>query len=598
MKSRVCDIIAKFISDQGIEEVFTVTGGGAMFLDDGLACNKQLKSVFCHHEQAVAMSAVAYAKYKGFGCGVVTTGCGATNTLTGVVNAWQDNTPCLFIAGQCKTKEIISSVDVPIRQFGIQEADSVTIMKSVTKYAEMIMKPEDTLYHLEKAVYIAKEGRPGPVWIDVPMDVQQAVVDIDILKHFNPEEMQDKARIEADNSEIESIMYKLNTAKRPVILAGQGIRLSGSIDLFREYVENNHIPVVAARMGTDVMPTSHDLYVGRIGNKGTRAGNFAVQNADFILSLGCRLSISTTGYAYDLFAREAELYVVDIDKYEHKKNTVKIDKIINADVRNVLSKLNDVNNGNLIQWCEQCKQWKKKYPVCTDDHYNMPNGISMYAFMNELSKKLHEDSVIVTDAGSAVYVPAQGILTTTTKQRYITSGGQAEMGFTVPATVGVSVARKGMEAIGITGDGSFQMNIQELQTIVHNNLHAKLFVWNNDGYLSIRDTQTRIFEHRYFGTDKTCGVSFPELEKIAYAYGIKYFKIEKTEKLSEVIEQVLNYNGPVLCEVICERDEPVLTAVTSKRLADGTVISLPIEDMKPFLERDEFYSNMYVNVVE
>lgn len=594
---RVCDVIVKFICDMGVKDIFTVTGGGVMFMDDGLACNKEMHVVCCHHEQAAAMSAVAYAKYKGMGCALVTTGCGATNTVTGVLNAWQDNTPCLFIAGQCKLSEIISSVDVPIRQFGVQEAASIPIVQSITKYAEMIRKPEDVLYHLEKAVYLAKTGKPGPVWIEVPMGIQQAEVDGLNLRHFSPNELQENRKTEITEEEIEAVVSKLQTAKRPIIIAGQGIRLSGSIEKFRRFIDQNRIPVVTARMGLDVLPTAHELYVGRIGNKGTRAGNFAVQNADFVLSLGCRLSISTTGYAYDLFAREAEIYVVDIDPNEHKKNTVKIAREINADVADVLEKLPDIQNEKLSEWSQRCREWKEKYPVCTEEHYVSTEGISLYAFMKELSAHLKEDSAIVTDAGSAVYVPAQGIITTSEKQRYITSGGQAEMGFTLPGTVGVSVARGGGEAIGITGDGSFQMNIQELQTMVYNKLPIKLFVWNNDGYLSIRETQTRVFEGRYLGTDSSCGVSFPSFEKIADAYGIKYVKAADIEHLGDAIEEALSHEGPVLCEVMCIRDEAILTAVTAKKMPDGSVISLPIEDMKPFLDRDEFYGNMIVKPI-
>lgn len=594
---RVCDIIVKFIFDIGVKDIFTVTGGGVMFMDDGLACNKDIHVVCCHHEQAAAMSAVAYAKYRGMGCALVTTGCGATNTVTGVLNAWQDNTPCLFLAGQCKLNEIISSVDVPIRQFGVQEAASIPIVKSITKYAEMICRPEDVLYHLEKAVYLAKTGRPGPVWIEIPMGIQQAEVDELTLRHFSVDELKEKEKAEITKEELEDVVLKLQSAKRPVIIAGQGIRLSGSVEKFRRFIDKNNIPVVAARMGLDVLPTAHECYIGRIGNKGTRAGNFAVQNADFILSLGCRLSISTTGYAYNLFAREAEIYVVDIDPNEHKKNTVKIDREINADVADVFDKLPDIQNENLHEWSCRCLKWKEMYPVCTKEHYGLVDGISLYVFMNELSAHLKEDSVIVTDAGSAVYVPAQGIITTSEKQRYITSGGQAEMGFTIPGAVGVSVARGGREVLGITGDGSFQMNIQELQTIVYNKLPIKLFVWNNDGYLSIRETQTRVFEGRYLGTDASCGVSFPAFEKIADAYGLAYVKAVDVEHLESAIEEVMGQEGPVLCEVMCIRDEEILTAVTAKKMPDGSVVSLPIEDMKPFLDRDEFYGNMIVKPI-
>lgn len=594
---RVCDYIAKFVYKSGIKDVFMVSGGGVMFLSDGLACNKDLNVVCCHHEQAVAMSAVAYAKYKGLGCAYVTTGCGGTNAVTGVLNAWQDNTPCLFISGQCKRKETLRNVGVPIRQIGVQEADIVKIVESITKYAVMVNDPNEIGYHLEKALYFAKSGRPGPVWIDVPLDVQSAQIDETHMRHFDPSELYQEKK-EATTKELQDITEDLKRAKRPVIIAGGGIRLAGAIEEFDRFVHRYHIPFVCSRMGTDVLPTMDELNIGRIGNKGTRAANFALQNADYVLVLGSRLSVSSTGQEYEYFAREAKVTVVDIDKYEHTKNTVHIEQVIIADVKDVLSKLSLDQNMDFHEWADRCLAWREKYPVCLPEYYDSEEGINMYLFVEELSKVLKEDSVVIGDAGSAVYVPAQGIRTTSKEQRYITSGGQAEMGFSLPAAVGVSVARKAGEVFAITGDGSLQMNIQELQTVKHYRLPVKLFVWNNDGYLSIRSTQNRLFDGRFIGTDSTSGVSFPDLEKLSKAYGLDYVRISDVAEIHEKLLEVLDCNRPVVCEVMCIRDQAVIPTVSSKQDANGQMVSMPLEDMAPFLDREEFLSNMIVKPVE
>lgn len=597
---RVCDLIADFIQKQGIDDVFMVSGGGVMFLTDGLACNKTLNKVCCHHEQAAAMAAVSYAKYRGMGCAYVTTGCGGTNTMTGVLNAWQDNVPCIFVSGQCKRKETVSYIGLPIRQVGVQEADIVELVTPITKYAVMIDNAQDTLYHMEKAFYLARTGRPGPVWIDVPMDIQSAEIDPESMRHFYPAELkQDKTEI--SEWELDSLINDLKNAERPVIIAGHGIRLSGAVDEFYSLVHKYNIPVVCSRMGLDVLPTMDQLDIGRIGNKGTRAANFAVQNADLVIAIGSRLSVSSTGQQYEFFAREAKVIAVDIDRYEHLKNTVHVDEVIIADAKNVICSLLDskrLEGFSAEKWALRCKSWKDKYPVCLPEYDDDSNGINMYKFVDKLSDHLSDDAVVVTDAGSAVYVPAQGIRTSARTQRYITSGAQAEMGFTVPASVGASVARGGKEAIGITGDGSFQMNLQELQTIVHNKLPVKIFVWNNDGYLSIRATQNKFFDGRFIGTDETSGVSFPDLSKIAYAYGIKYFRMEHIAEMDDQFDKIMELDEPVLCEVMSVRDQPVIPSVSSKKLPDGKLVSKPIEDMFPFLPRDEFESEMIVKPIE
>ena len=587
---RVCDLIAEFLEKNDITDVFMVSGGGLMFLTDGLACNPNINVTCCHHEQAVAMSTVGYSKYKKMACGYVTTGCGGTNAVTGVLNAWQDSTACIFISGQVKLKETIRGRNLSIRQLGVQEADIIKIIESITKYSVMITNPEDTLYHLEKAICLAKTGRPGPVWIDVPMDIQSAEIDKTKLKHFNASELEEnKTKITED--ELNSIITDLNNAKRPIIIAGQGIRLSESIDKFNEFVHKHNIPFVCSRMGTDVLPTEDKLNIGRIGNKGMRSANFAVQNADYVLSLGSRLSVSSTGQEYEYFVRDGKLTVVDIDQEEHEKNTVKIDELIIADLADLFEKLSLDESLDYNEWAKICYKWKEKYPVCLDEYYDDSEGINLYVFIEELSKYLKDECTIIGDAGSAVYVPPQGLKTKNKKQRYITSGAQAEMGFTLPASVGVAIASN-KDVYAITGDGSLQMNLQELQTLVHYNLPVKLFVWNNDGYLSIRATQNKFFNGRFIGTDKNSGVSFPDLEKISSAYGIKYEKISKINEFEKVMSEINNYDGPVLIEVMCIPNQLIIPTVSSKKLEDGTLVSSPIEDMFPFLPRDEFKENM------
>lgn len=590
---RVADLIINYMCKIGIKDIFTVVGGGIMFIDDALACNKEVNVICCHHEQAVAMAAVGYAKYKGIGCGMVTTGCGATNTITGVLDAWQDNTACIFISGQCKRKETIRNAEVPLRQFGVQEADIVTLVSSITKYAVMINNKEDIIYELEKATYLATSGRKGPVWLDIPLDIQSAEIDEETLRHYIPIE-----EVYRSSNDIEALVCLLENAKRPVFVVGQGVRLGNAIDELEVLIKKHNIPIVESRLGTDIIPTAERLNIGRIGNKGTRAGNFAVQNADLVVSLGSRLSVSSTGQQYEYFAREAKVVAVDIDPNEHKKNTIRIDKYIVSDVKYVLEKLHLKDNINFKSWADTCYNWKVKYPAVVSQYAEDSNGINVYYFVEILSKCLKEDSIIVTDTGSTMYVVPQAITTTSRKQRYITSGAQADMGFTLPAAIGASIAKNNEEVIGITGDGSLQMNIQEMQTLRTYKIPIKLFVWNNNGYLSIRNTQKKFFDNRFFGIDNTCGVSFPNLEKISNAYDILYFKIEKSDEIEAIIRKVLSINAPVICEVFCDENQQIIPEVRAVKLEDGSLKSKPIEDMYPFLSKDEMMENMIVKMID
>ncbi|MEK7618162.1 MAG: thiamine pyrophosphate-binding protein [Patescibacteria group bacterium] len=591
---RVADYIAQFIEQLGVKHVFMVTGGGMMFLSDGVAANKNLSPVFTHHEQAASMAAFAYSKYtQNWGAAFFTTGCGSTNAITGLLDAWLDNIPVLYISGQVKKRETTHNSGLPLRQFGVQEADIIPVVSSLTKFTVMVNEPETIRYFLEKAVYLATLGRPGPVWLDVPLDVQGANIDESSLIGFDPKEIALDFKVEATAAEIEKITGLLKAAKRPVILAGHGIRIGRAIPEFREFIEKYQIPVVGTYLAIDYLPYDHPLFIGKSGLKGDRAGNFALQNSDLILNLGSRLNITVTGYEYKLFAREAKIVVVDIDPKEHQKNTVKIDLFVNADVKIFFSAMNESFTAGGKEWLEKCLSWKQRYPVCLPEYAQTKNGINLYYFVDRLSKFLKDDSVVVADAGSAMYAPAQG-LKLQKQQRFLISGGDAEMGFTIPASVGVSMAGNKREVIAITGDGSFQFNIQELQTIVYHKLPIKLFVWNNDGYLSIRFTQRRFFAGREHGTDKTNGISFPDLEKIAYAYGIHYIKIPDNEHLDDAISRVLDYRGPVICEVICIPDQEIIPTVSSKKREDGTMVSKPLEDMYPFLDREEFKEQMVI----
>lgn len=590
MKTRVCDLVAQYLSEYGVKKVFMVSGGGLLFLTDGLIDCEGLEAVCCHHEQAAAMAAVGYARYNGFGCAYVTTGCGGTNAITGVLNAWQDNIPCIFISGQCKRKETIRYRDLPIRQLGVQEADIVSIVQSITKYAVMLDNPQTALYELEKALFIAKDGRPGPVWLDIPMDVQSACVDTEQLFHFVPPA---QPEWDTDLSELEADLAR---AERPVIIAGGGIRLSGTREAFQNFVEKHNIPFVCSRMGTDVLPTLHPLNIGRIGNKGTRSGNFALQNADLVLALGSRLSVSSTGQEYDYFARNAKVHVVDIDAEEHKKNTVHIERLYHMDLRWFFSCIQDMSPINPKGWTEKCVYWREKYPACLPEYYTSAL-VNVYVFIEEFSKRLLPDSVIVSDTGSTIYAPPQALKTSSFEQRYITSGAQAEMGFALPAAVGVSIAGNRREVFALTGDGGLQMNIQELQTLKHYDLPVKLFVWNNNGYLSIRASQNKLFNGRKIGTDSSNGVSFPDLEKIAWAYDLKYVRIPDTAALPDKLCEVLSYDGPVVCEVMCLPDQPIAPVVESRVRADGTLVSCPLEDMSPFLPREDFLAEMIIEPV-
>lgn len=596
---RVADFIASFISDVfNVKDVFIVSGGGIMHLIDGLYQNKKINVICTHHEQSASMALEAYSRAtENFGVGLFTSGPGATNAITGLVGAWQDSVPCLFISGQTKRKETIYNSNIKgLRQFGVQEVNIIPIIETITKYAVMLNKPEDVKYELEKMFYIAKSGRPGPVWLDVPLDVQGALIEPSTLRTFSSNE-KDAIKTKPTKEEIKQFETLLKESQRPIIIAGQGIRIAKALEDFKEFIERFNIPVVNTYLGIDTLSSQHALNLGPIGLKGGRAGNLAVQNSDLVIVIGSSLHVGTIGYEYNLFAREAKKVIVDIDRTAHLKQTINIDLYLNSDAKEFLNSVKYLDGISFDKnWVPTCTKWRRKYPVCLDEYSKLNEKINIYYFVDKLSKLLSEDDAIVSDAGSVYYAVSQAIKTKSSKQRYITSGALATMGYTLPASMGVAAATK-KRVIGITGDGSFQFNIQELQTLVHYKLPVKLFIINNDGYLSIRTTQERFFEKRYLGEGPDSGVSCPDSQKIANAYGIKFFRAGSNNELDEIIKSVLEYDGPVICEIMSPRDQLIIPTVSSIKKEDGTMVSKPLEDMYPFLDREEFLANMIVKPV-
>lgn len=596
---RVADYIPKFLNDIGVKHVFLLTGGGIMHLTDGLACNKDIETICCHHEQSSSMALEAYAKLTGhFGVGYFTTGPGATNAITGLAGAWLDSVPCLFISGQVKRKEATYNLKIPgLRQVGAQEINILPIVESLTKYSAMVNNPEDIRYHLEKAYYMSKEGRPGPSWLDIPLDVQGALIDEDKLEGFTHNSCIKKP----SDSVITMLCDYISESKRPVVIAGQGVRLSKGINELLALVEKYKIPVVTTYLGIDVIEQEHPEYVGRVGIKADRAGNLAVQNSDLLIVIGSSLPVAEIGYEYSQFAREAKKVVVDIDLSSHKKNTIKIDLLIESDALEFLKKLSasirtfGVNFDS--KWLETCISWKKKYPVCLPEYADIKDKINIYYLIDKLCDKLNGDDIVVTDAGSSFYAGSQAVKIKK-GMRYITSGGFGTMGYNLPASIGACIANNKKRVICITGDGSFQQNIQELRTIVHYGLPIKIFIFNNNGYLSIRYTQEKYFNSRFIGESCISGVSFPDTKKIANAYGIKFMKVSHNNMLDKTLDKVLNYDGAVICEVMTPPNQLIIPTVASEKRPDGSMVSRPLEDLYPFLSREEFKKEMIIKLLE
>ncbi len=605
MKIKLSNYVAQFLVEHGITNVFTVTGGGAMHLNDALGHQEGLKCLYQHHEQACAIAAESYARmHNKMAALCVTTGPGGTNALTGVVGAYLDSIPMFVISGQVRYDTTARYTGLNLRAVGDQEFDICKAVDCMTKYCEMVIEPNKIRYCLEKAFYIASHGRPGPCWLDIPLNVQGSYIETDELEGYVPEEDYKKELPPTVSDEAaDAIIEKIRQAKRPVFYAGNGIRISGGYEDFRAVMEKLNIPVVTTWDGIDEIENDHPLYTGRGGGMGDRAGNFAVQNSDLVFAVGNRLSIRQVGFNHDTWARAAYVIVNDIDSEELKKPTVHVDMPIWADAKDLLKKLKErLPEGKLFQgqdWLDTCQNWKKNYPVLQPKHLNQDNGyVNVYAAIYSISNHLMEGQTTVVGNGSACVVGSHSYIIKK-NQRFITNSAIASMGYDLPAVIGTAMACEGEEMICITGDGSIQMNLQELQTIVHHQMPIKIFLINNQGYHSIRQTQRNFFGEPFVGIGAdSYDLSFPDMEKLAWAYGIPYLSVHHNNDLDQAVEETLAKKGPVICEIFVDIEQNFEPKSATKRLEDGTLISAPLEDLAPFLSKEELEKNMFIPLVE
>lgn len=594
---KLTDYVINFLVKQEIGHIFGLTGGAVVHFFNSAAKTPGLQTIFCHHEQSAALAAVAYARIKNsLGAVIITTGPGGTNTITGLLSAWQDSIPCLFISGQARREH--TSRGKQLRQLGTQEFDIVSLVKPITKYAVMVEQAERVRYHLEKAVYLAKEGRPGPVWVDIPLDLQWASIEPDRLQAFSPPEIKKCC----ESPETLSKSYKecltlLAAAKRPLILAGYGVRLAHAEKEFREFVDKTRIPFVSTWTASDIVPTADPYYAGRLGVTGQRGGNFSVQNCDFLLCLGSHLSIPSTGTLTDAFAREAKIAVVDIDRDELGFRREKIDLAICCDVKVFLGgmmRMDSLPDGNALSaWRKRCTSYKS-YNLIPKKLWQQKEYVNSYVFIDTLSDMLKKDDIITVDGGGTnLYVSFQAFKVIE-GQRLILSSAICSMGTGLPESIGACFAGNLRRTICLSGDGSIQLNIQELQTIIHHRLPIKIFVMNNSGYLAIRHTQDAFLEGNYVGSAKDGGLSLPDFLKVAEAYGLKTIRINNHRELSKKMQTVLEEEGPVFCELMVSPEQQLIAQQGFDRHLDGKSTPRPLEDMYPYLDRKEFFENMII----
>jgi acetolactate synthase-1/2/3 large subunit len=593
---KLSDYVFQFIADQGVKHVFMLPGGGAMHLVDSLGRCKGLQFVCNLHEQACAIAAEAYARVtNNLGVALVTTGPGGTNAITGVAAAWLDSTPCLFISGQVKRSDLMTGRGV--RQLGVQEVDIISLIKSVTKYAAIIMDPATIRYHLEKAVYIAKQGRPGPVWIDIPLDIQAAIINPSELAVFTLPLEKEKSITEELQTQAKQVIELLNKAERPVILVGNGVRLTGAEGNFLSLIEKINIPVLTTRLGVDLIPADHPLCFGIPGSIAPRSANFILQNSDCLLILGARLDMALIAYAPEKLARAAKKIMVNIDPAEIDKIKSIIDIPICTDayrfIEELIRQIEHTKQPDRSSWLAQCASWKQKYPFVLPSHHAETIAVSTYAFSEILSQELPNDCVVLPgNAGNAseLFLTAFSVKA---GQRVFHNKGTGAMGFSQPAAIGACLASGKKITVCVDGDGGFQLNIQELEVIRRLGLPIKFFIMNNKGYASIRASQRSYFG-QLTGADETSGMTLPDISKISSAYNLPFVHIENHQKMRAQIRQVLDMAGPVICDVNTIMDEPRAPRISSIQRADGSMVSKPLEDMWPFLDRKEFLSNMIV----
>ena len=616
MKQRIADYIADFLVERGITDCFTVVGGGAMHLNDALGHKDGLHSTYNHHEQASAMAAEAYARLNNkMAVLCVTTGPGGTNAITGVVGGWLDSIPMFVLSGQVRYDTTARyneqfTEGYKLRSVGDQEFDITKSVSCMCKYAVMLEDPKKIRFVLEKAFHLATTGRPGPVWIDVPVNYQGMVIETEGLEAYDgsDEQKKDDSLLpeKVDIKIVQTVIEKIKNAKRPVLYAGNGIRLSGGFDEFRTAVEKLGIPVCTYWDAIDLIETEHPLYVGRGGNMGDRPGNFAVQNADLVLAVGNRLPIRVVGYNWKTWAREAEVIMVDIDPAELRKPTIHVEMPVHADAKDFFEQVNNLLTDEKEpvfkenDWIKICQDWKKNYPVCLQRHKDENDGFSnAYAAFDYISRNLPENTLTVTSNGTCCVAGHQ---TWFIKKgsRFFNNNAIASMGYGLPASIGACIANGRKTTICLEGDGSIMMNLQELQTVVTNKLPVKIILINNQGYHSIRQTQTNLFSnHCKVGIGpESNDLSFPDYKKISNAFDIPYFEAHSNADVEKSFDEMMRKDGFAIFEIFVSTEQFFEPKNSARRLEDGTIVSAPLEDLSPFLPREELAKNLYIKPIE
>jgi len=597
---KLSDWVADTFAALGVRHVFMVTGGGAMHLNQSFGTHPSLECVFNHHEQACAMAAEAYNRLgRGVALVNVTSGPGGSNAITGVYGAYVDSLAMVVVSGQVKYETTVRATNLALRQYGDQELDIEPLVKPITKYAQMVTDPKTIRYHVEKAFYLATSGRPGPVWLDIPLDVQAAQIDPETLSGFDPAELDEPWKQTDLTAAAAEIFARIGAAQRPVVLAGGGVRGSGAHDAFVRFVEKLGVPVVTAWNAHDVLPNAHPLYCGRPGTVGDRGGNFVVQNADVLLIVGSRLNIRQVSYNWTNFARDAFKIWIDIDPLELQKPSVKPDLPVLADLAALLPVLAAQDyagpSAAHAKWLEWARERNRRYPTVLPE-YRDGRLVNPYCFVEALFAGLPENQVVVTANGSACVIGFQAA-NLKDGQRLWTNSGCASMGYELPAAIGAQKA-SGASVVTLAGDGSIMMNLQELQTIVGYGLPIKIFILNNNGYVSILQTHRNFFNGVEVGGNPQSGVSFPDFARLIPGFGLPFRRCESHADMAAAVEWAMAVDGPAVCEIMLDPDQPFSPKISSRRLEDGRMVSAPLEDMAPFLSREELAENMIVPMLE
>jgi acetolactate synthase-1/2/3 large subunit len=604
--TKLSDYLMRRIADAGVTHAFLITGGGAMHLNDSIAKEKRLSWYCNHHEQGCSIAAEGYARVAGRPALVnVTTGPGGINALNGVYGAYTDSIPMVVVSGQVKRETAQPIRRSPgLRQLGDQEVDIVAMARPVTKYCEIVEDPSSIRYHVEKALYLATSGRPGPVWLDVPSDVQGAQIDEATLRGFDPGAEPPGAPLPgAPQTDLaaacDDVMARLAKAERPVLLVGTGVRLAGAQETFLRVIDKLGIPVAMTWTAVDQLANDHPLYGGRAGTIGDRGGNFTVQNADLLIVVGSRLNIRQVSYNWENFAHHAFKVIVDVDPAELVKPMVKPDLAVVADARVFLEEIERRleraahDPKKHATWAAWCRERVAKYPILLDRHQAVGPKMNPYRFVHRLFERLRDDDVVVCGNATASVVPFQ-VGRIRQGQRVFANSGDASMGYDLPAAIGAAVARGGKRVICLAGDGSLQMNVQELMTASHNHLPVKLFVLDNGGYLSMRTTQGNFFK-RFIGEGPESGVGFPDFGKLADAYGWPFVAIDETSWEAS-LDRALEGDGLTFAHALLDPAQQFEPKLAARQLPDGRMVSPTLEDLSPFLEREELLSNMFVPV--